>query len=71
MPFWVQLTSAGDDKKEPIYVNLENADAYVLEQIRVPAFSIRVIGRIIPMSSKEADKIAVMKAVSTMMTKSR
>ena len=30
MPFWVQLTLAGDDKKEPVYVNLENATHMLL-----------------------------------------
>jgi len=70
VPFWVQLTSAGDDKKSPIYINLENATHM---SSRNPGTRIFYPGDRTDYSDvvEEADKIAVMKAAGTMMSKSR
>jgi hypothetical protein len=60
---WVQLTSAGDDKKEPVYVNLENATHMFP---RNPGTRIFYPGDRTDYSDviEEADKIVAMKAVS-------
>jgi hypothetical protein len=62
MPYWVQLTSAGD-KKDPVYVNLENVTHMFA---RNPGTRIHYPGDRTDYSDvvEEADKIAVMKAVS-------
>ena len=63
MPFWVQLTLAGDDKKEPVYVNLENATHMFS---RNPGTRIFYPGDRTDYSDvvEEVGRIVVMKAVS-------
>ena len=62
MPFWVQLTLAGGDKKEPVYVNLE-AVTHMFS--RNPGTRIFYPGDRTDYSDvvEEADKIVAMKAV--------
>ena len=63
MPFWVQLTSAGDDKQALVYVNLENATHMFS---RNPGTRIFYPGDRTDYSDvvEEVSRIVVMKAVS-------
>jgi hypothetical protein len=62
MPYWVLLTAAGDDKKAPVYINLENATHMFSTN---PGTRIFFPGDRTDYSDvvEEADKIAVMKAI--------
>ena len=70
MTFWVQLTLAGDDKKAPVFVNLENVTHMVP---RKPGTRIFYPGDRTDYSDviEEVDKIAAMRAVSTTASRSR